>query len=94
MPDGHNQDIGELKASVDFLREGQERVERRMEEGFSEIKELFREGHGKHSERIRALEGWRDRLSGAKGVIMALWGSLVALALAGIALLRDWVGGK
>lgn len=29
MPDGHNEDIGALKTSVDFLREGQERVERR-----------------------------------------------------------------
>lgn len=38
MPDGHNEEIGALKTSVDFLREGQERVERRMEEGFSELK--------------------------------------------------------
>lgn len=43
MPDGHNEDIGALKTSVDFLREGLAEFRQEVRDGMRELREATNE---------------------------------------------------
>jgi hypothetical protein len=90
----HNHAIGALETEVRNLKEGLGRIEQRMDSGFADIKEALTERLNKHSDRLGGLERWRSSIAGARAVIVALWSSIVAVLVAAIALLKDWVNAK
>lgn len=97
MTDSLNGQIAALQTHVEHLRSSQQEMKeslgefrQEVREGMRELREGTKERMDGHSERIRFLEDWRNRLSGAKGVIIALWTSLLAVAVTVIGLVSRW----
>lgn len=71
-----NRELGQLGEAVRHLKDGMDRMECRMDAGFTEIKETMVDRFKDHSVRLGSLERWRSWLKGG----LAILGIVVASA--------------
>jgi hypothetical protein len=75
MPERQEYELGQLQADVGHLKEGQARIEKRLENMYDGIKTVL----GSHESRVSLLEGWRASVKGGMWLLGVLWAVLLAL---------------
>ena len=80
MAEGKEYQLGQLEADVRNLKEGQDRIEHRMDAGFADMKVCMGEKFDKYSRRIGALERWRAWLTGGLAILSLIYAAFIAWA--------------
>jgi hypothetical protein len=75
--DGHERELGELKAKVEGLQATFTDFREEMREAFRDLKVNVGARLDTHSRRINSLEKWRAWITGGLAVLAGLWGALM-----------------